>query len=473
MFGEDFTHFTFRVEVLDPNGQPTDVGTTNLDFTINVKPVNDPPTIEAYWYPIWAEAGGENVCDEQTDTFPVVAFYRFKFRGRDIDNTCGEIRGQILNFLDPLVATAWVCGPQHQPDYTGPLEKGSFNCSDGFNLTTVEFIEPYEPAFFEVSIIPYPHWNGIIELDLVIWDPELFSYSANFKLRVRPINDLPSVVEGKTSVAVEYYERVGRDNYKQIEHDGESASFKVTEHESVEFRDSGGEVIQQAKGSVSAQTATTLETDNGLQAGDIVTVYRLRTSVQDRDFFFNYWLNMTGHVIHGQWVPTLSELHGNGPNKRDVEQNNACTFIGLYTVTCYEEVNVLNSWLINVGLALIIDDGADSAVGLFILNDEGSIDWLDRPLASGFTIEFYRPKDDDELVAPIAAIVILPVIAAATAAAIAAAWIALGQRAQDYAGASFDAFAVSTGQGGHSSPLYDAQGLEVTSALYANPHGGV
>jgi len=142
-------------------------------------------------------------------------------------------------------------------------------------------------------------------------------------------------------------------------------------------------------------------------------------------------------------------------------------------VVCWEELNIVNSWLLQVGLALTIDTGAESATGLFILDDKGSIDWLDRPLATGFTIEFFRPEDDDELAAPIAAIVILPVIAAATAAAIAAAWIALGQRAQDYAGASFDAFAVTTGTGGHASPLYDAQGLEVQSALYVNPHGAV
>jgi hypothetical protein len=430
--------------------------------------VNDPPTIDPDWAPFGAKAGGENVCDEQTDTFPVVAFFRFKFRGRDIDNTCPEIRAQILNFLDPLVGTVYVCGARHQDGYTG-ADKGSFNCSDGRPLTTVEFLEPYQPAHFELSIIPYPHYNGKLELDLIIWDPELFSYSANFKLRVRPINDLPSVVAGKTSVSLEYYEKQAGGALKEItcDCDKDTPSFTVIEHESRELRDSGGKTIKNQEGTVTTTATTAVETENKLDPGDLVLVYRLRTAVQDRDFFFGYSLNMTGHIIHGRWVPELSDNDRNNDISKRDENNRACTFVGLYTVICYEEVNVLNSWLTTIGLALIIDDGAESATGVFLLDDKGSVDWLHRPLATGFTIEFFRPNDDDELAAPIAAIVILPVIAAATAAAIAAAWIALGQRAQDYAGASFDAFAVSTGSGGHASPLYDAQGLDCTSAIYA------
>jgi hypothetical protein len=333
-------------------------------------------------------------------------------------------------------------------------------------LKTITRFPAYAPAHFELSIIPYPHWNGIIELDLVIWDPELFSYSANFKLRVRPINDLPSVVAGKTSVGLEYYEKVA-DGLRAItcECAEDTPSFKVIEHESRELRETGGETIKDQEGTASTSGTAAIETENDIDPGDLVLVYRLRTAVQDRDFFFNYYLNMTGHMIHGRWVEELSdESSDNDATKRATR---ACTFVGLYTVICYEEVNILNSWLTTIGLALIIDDGAESATGVFLLDDKGSIDWLKRPLATGFTIEFFRPKDDDELVAPIAAIVILPVIAAATAAAIAAAWIALGQRAQDYAGASFDAFAVSTGSGGHASPLYDAQGLDCTSAIYA------
>jgi hypothetical protein len=262
-FGDDFTHFTFRIEVLDPNGQPTPTGTREVTFTIHVIPVNDPPTIHPDWAP-FANAGGENVCDEQTDTFPVVAFFRFKFRGRDIDNTCGQIEAEILNFLDPLVGTVYVCGERHQEGYRGP-DKGSYNCSDGIPLKTITRFPAYAPAHFELSIIPYPHWNGIIELDLVIWDPELFSYSANFKLRVRPINDLPSVVAGKTSVGLEYYEKVA-DGLRAItcECAEDTPSFKVIEHESRELRETGGETIKDQEGTASTSGTAAIETENDI-----------------------------------------------------------------------------------------------------------------------------------------------------------------------------------------------------------------
>jgi hypothetical protein len=431
---------------------------------IHVKPINDPPTI----VPLWpsASAGGENVCDENTNTFPVVAFFRFKFNGRDIDNKCPEIKAQILNFLDKFVGNVYVCGPEHQ----GHNARGSYNCSDGRLLTSVEFIEPYEPAHFELSIIPYPHWNGIIELDLVIWDPELPSYPANFKLRVRPINDYPTVVAGATSAGVEYYKKElsGREiTYTPIDHQGDTASFTITERNSQEFRDIGGEVLGDREGTATAATQQELEEGNNLQPGELQVAYRLRTKVQDRDFFFGYHLNMSAALIHGFWIPSLGN-NGNSATKRNEQGDelSICKFTSSSIFTCRAEINDLNAYLLNVGLVLAVDDDSESAVGLFLLNDTGSIDWLDRPLAGGFIIEFFKPDEDEVLAAPIAAVVILPVIAAATAAAIAAAWIALGQRASDYAGASFDAFAVSTGQGGNASPLYDAKGLEVTSALY-------
>jgi len=231
----------------------------------------------------------------------------------------------------------------------------------------------------------------------------------------------------------------------------------------------GGELLKAVEGTAKAETSEALVKDNNLKVDELLVVYRLRTAVQDRDFFFGYNLNITGHIIHGVFVPQLSEAK-NGVNKR-APVKPPCSFDGLYTVDCRAEVNVLNSWLSNIGFAVSVDDNADSAITLFIINDTGSIDWLDRPLAAGFVVEFFKPLPVPILAAPIAALVILPVIAAATAAALAAAWIVLGQRAQDYAGASFDKFEVSQGIGGHSSPLYDDLGLEVTSALYATPHG--
>jgi len=109
---------------------------------------------------------------------------------------------------------------------------------------------------------------------------------------------------------------------------------------------------------------------------------------------------------------------------------------------------------------------------VFLLNDTGSIDKWDRPLASGFLVEFYVPPAVEVLATPIAAIVVLPVIAAVTAASIAAAWLLLGSRAEQYVGASFDAFAADMGTGGNTSPLYDAKGLDVESPLYNGGQGG-
>jgi len=369
------------------------------------------------------------------------------------------------------VGNVYVCGPQHQNG--GP---GSFNCSDGKLLKSVEFLDPYEPAHWELSIIPYPHWNGIISLDLVIWDPELFSYSANFKLTVRPINDPPTIVLQSTSVHVEYYKH---DDTKQnspwvrIEHSGsDTASFSLKEKDPAEYRDRGGQVLDEKKdGSQKSDTATTLQTDNNLKQGELKTVYRLRTTIQDRDFFFGYDINVTGSLINGQWIPALAKANS-GNNKRfKQDPNKICAFDGLYTVNCRAEINDLDEWMTTVGFPLVIDAGSDLAIGLFILNDTGSIDWLGRPLATGFVIEFYPPKKPAVLAAPIAAVVILPVIAAATAAAIAAAWIVLGKRATEYAGAGFDQFDVVGSQGATRSPLYDDGGLDVTSGIYHDPHG--
>jgi len=152
--------------------------------------------------------------------------------------------------------------------------------------------------------------------------------------------------------------------------------------------------------------------------------------------------------------------------KRSTVIEPPCVFIGDSSVWCRQTITHLNTFLLTVGLPLTLTSHTSDSVGIFLINDEGNIDKWSRPLRGGFTIEFIPPEPVTGLAVPIAAIVVLPVIAAVTAAAIAAAWLVLGQRAQEYVGASFDAFAVSPEGGCNASPLYDAKGLECTSALY-------
>jgi len=192
----------------------------------------------------------------------------------------------------------------------------------------------------------------------------------------------------------------------------------------------------------------------------VYRVDRVRTSVQDIDFFFEYHLILNATLIHAVWVPSL------------MPPVHPCWFKGPLQVHCDDEIRALNVFLLSGGFPVLLDEDTESALGIFILNDTGSIDKWDRPLASGFVIEFFKPDELLILAAPIAALVILPVIAAVTAAAIAAAWILLGSRATEYAGAGFESMMVSHAAGGNASPLYDAKGLEVQSALYDQNHGG-
>jgi hypothetical protein len=273
-------------------------------------------------------------------------------------------------------------------------------------------------------------------------------------------------VAGSTSVVVEYYTidtaLDGTTTYTQLDYSGESATYAITEvNTDAEHRLQGVPIVA-SDGSQKASTVTDLATSTGVDPSAIHTVYRLRTEVQDAyDFYFGYSLNISAAIIHGEFIPELMI----NPQKR-VDYSGGCIFYGGLSLTCEADITVLNAYLRTIGFAVTIDHGADSAVVLVLLNDTGNIDWLDRPLAAGFSVQFFAPAPDDQLLAPIAAVVILPIIAAATAAAIAAAWLFLGQRASEYAGAQFDAFAVTTGAGGNTSPLYDAKGLEVTSALY-------
>jgi hypothetical protein len=445
--------------------------------------VNDPPTLVRLCRGTdpgcpEAQIGERVVFDENTTTFPEsIRFYRIRFGGTDSDNVNLDLNARILSLVNPLEAAVFVCGPKH---LTGGV--GKKDCSDGYRLTTIEdlpyAIEP-ENAMWEISIIGYPHWNGPLRLEFEIRDLDIGSIPGTFHISIRPINDIPSIVASATSVAVEYYEqRAGTaevlTRVKPSGRAGESASFTISDALAEGSRLlQGKSIIAKSEGT---QQSAPPEIE-GVDPENLVIVYRLKTKLQDIDFFFEKSLNLTAHLLSAEFVRTDFEWDVKEPatptTKRAAfipEQYGPCTYYTPFDINCQIDIVSLNAWLQLAGFPIKLDDGVESAVALFLLGDLGNVDYLDRPLFTGFTIEFYKPEE--ELATPIAAVVILPVIAAATAAAIAAAWILLGQRASDYAGASFDAFAVTTATNGHRSPLYDDKGREVNSPLYTGTAPG-
>jgi len=288
----------------------------------------------------------------------------------------------------------------------------------------------------------------------------LSSDPATCIIKVWPINDPPTIVKGATTIVGEYYTKSGSGantaDWVAIKADPDKTKFEIYDDLSADIKKlDATPLLESSAGSDNKNSPINNKTTN--QA--VYRIDRLRTEVQDIDFFFEYHLIMNATLIHAQWIPALMPI------------GYPCWFLGPLVVNCDDEITRLNNFLLVGGFPILMDADADEAVGIFILNDTGNIDKWNRPLATGFTIVFYRPKKHEDLGTPIAAIVILPVIAAVTAASILAAWILLGQRAQDYAGAGFEALMVTQGGGGNCSPLYDAQGLEVTSALYQG-HGG-
>jgi len=289
---------------------------------------------------------------------------------------------------------------------------------------------------------------------------------------IHPINDYPSVVRGETLVLVEYY-GLDKGALRAVASNGESATWEIHDEQAAALLELDGTLVDEHKGTESSDKADTNALLN--EGEELVTVYRMRTKIQDVDFFFGYNLNITGHFIRATFVPDVYDVSRDLSKRQQPEAEDdlshwvyvpPCIFVGDRTVSCISDVSTVNEFLQNEGLPIVVAAGVSNAVGLFLIYDHGSIDKWDRPLEGGFTITLIPPSTPEGLVVPIAAAVILPVIAAATAAAIAAAWIALGQRAADYAGASFDAFGVQAAGGSSVSPLYDSRGLEVQSTLY-------
>jgi hypothetical protein len=487
-YGEHFTSFNFKLEILTPEGLTDPVSTFNLRFWINVDPVNDPPTLIPL-SPHNITIGASAIFDENTTTFPdSIRFIRIRFGGFDTDNALTELRAQIFTLVDRLQAAVFVCDTTHLEGGTGKED-----CSDGHRLTTIEFFAPIEPenAIWEISVIGYPHWNGPLRIEFVVWDSSLSSPPAMFPVTIRPINDYPSLVAGSASVRVEYYKNAGGSDsedpentdsgtpvpattgrrYIRIAADrAETASYQIDDPRQVAERRLEGTTLEK---NVGTQAFEPPKPDDG---SDVVTIYRLRLRVQDIDFFFQRSLNVTTSYIGAGINLDVNSATTEAPADAPVAKRAAASVCVLepYHLNCIADILTLNAEISTVGFPLQLEKGADSAVVLILIDDAGSVDWQDRPLAAGFSVTIFTPEEP--LGTPIAAVVILPVIAAATAAAIAAAWIALGQRAQDYAGKSFDAFAVVASTNGHQSPLYDDQGRAVVNPLFnqgAGAPGGV
>lgn len=443
--GANYTSFEFDLYVFPGDNVPGATippGTIPLHvvYNINVLPVNDPPVLVPRWNP----ATGPLVNEFDEDTY-----LRIEFVGTDIDTPEDELYAEALQILDPFQASMYTCAGH--PD---PLD----NCkTDATLVPGIGLVEKFGPAHWVVSFVSYPNWNGNLQMQFIVWDGQLSSLPRTCIIHVRPINDDPSVVKGATAITVEYYnvdvDTTGAEpveTYTLVAYTGENSPFVIYDDDAVEGRELEGTVIEESKG-----TPNPVVPENPDPSKPLVDVHRLRTKVQDIDFFFQYSLKLDTTLIHANFIPSL------------VRQDAPCNFPYDFSMSCEAEITALNAFLSIDGLPIRIDEGAESGIGLFLLNDTGNVDKLDRPAAAGFTIAFYRSEQDEALGAPIAAVVILPVIAAATAAAIAAAWILLGQRAQAYAGASFDAFAVVSNTGGTKSPLYDDLGKDVTSPIYA------
>jgi len=300
--------------------------------------------------------------------------------------------------------------------------------------------------------------------------------------RVLPIDDPPEIVLSQTVFNVEYYTCTSDEVCTLAQSGQESVAFDI-------YADPPTTVGGLPASSITKRQSTLVYSQTGSSSSSppacnsknhcnhVIRVDRLRTQLSDIDFRFGYNLMLNVSLIRATFALRLFDF-GVAP----------CYPTGDYQMNCWAEITHLNAYLSGPGLPMLIDDGQNTdglqneaakraapppsntqssgGIAVVLVNDTGNIDKWDRWLASGYVIEWFLPVPPVATSAPIAAVVILPVIAAVTAAAIAAAWILLGQRAQDYAGASFDAFSASTTGGGNCSPLYDSKGLEVQSALY-------
>jgi len=358
-----------------------------------------------------------------------------------------------LLLLEPLQASMYTCANTKVANCSRPERN---------HIRTIGKFDKIGDALWEVSFIPFPNWNGRLVMEFVVYDEFLSSEPETCKVKVWPINDAPTIVAETASVhGIYYYIRKNGDFVRAPQSDDQT-KFEIHDDKASNQRELEGKTIKSEEGSGSFFPIE----ENPDPNNKLVIVEQLKFKVQDIDFFFGLPLQINATLLKGTFPKFLMENHVKRDVKR-VASTHPCSFKGDWGIECVAEIVALNEWLFAIGMPILIDDDSPRAVGIFLLNDTGNIDKLDRPLASGFTIVFYKPGDEEVLVTPIAALVILPVIAAVTAASIAAAWLLLGNRAQQYVGASFDAMAADMGSGGQVSPLYDAKGLDVQSSLYS------
>lgn len=439
-FGEEYSQFEFRLEILDENGNTNEIAQLTNTFTIHVNPVNDPPVLVPHWHPR-SSSGPRNECDEDT-------YLRVRFTGTDIDSPLEVLTADILTYVDELQSALYTCTPRNR----GGSRRAKKDCSDGPQVTTLQKIERIGVAEWELSFIPYPNWNGALTVQFMVWDEFLPSQVETLLVIVLPINDAPSIVKGATTVRTEFYEVAkggGAWTLASLAPKETDFEVHVDDEKAKEEKKLEGALLDKKTGSPS----TPSDVKDKIKSGDLVPVQRLRTQLQDIDFYFEYSLKVKASLIRAQWVDEL------------IADDAPCDVTSEYGLECEDEITGLNNFLSNQGLPILVDSEVKSAVALFLLDDMGNVDKLNRPLSSGFTIVFLMNEDDD-LTVPLAAVVILPVVAAVTAASIAAAWIMLGSKAQAYAGASFDAFAVSSVGTGTQSPLYNDDGRVINSPLY-------
>ena len=460
--GVNYSYFTFNLTYVDSLRPDATVKTLVVNYTITVTPVDDPPVLVLNCSNVWF--------DEDT-------FLRVNISATDIDSPLSALRLETLTVMRRQECSLFNCIGTVSDDCT--YRTGSHRNT----ALSVGPVTKWADARWIVSYKSYPNWNGKVVVTFVAYDEfGLKSDAVSCPVRILPINDLPSLVEGSTSCHGEYYttnpnatvgKRVTADPGYELVEKRNKWTYPSSSWETEEFKLVPGATPDKTEVHIYARIAVTSDRPKGevLEEfkGDyhppkktqsknekVVRVNRIKFELIDVDFYFDWPLMMNVSLIHATFVPGL--MTGSSP----------CVMLDTVNarMQCSQEITVLNVFTGQYGFPVVIDDNADSALFIILVNDTGNLDKWNRPLAGGFTIEIIKPTEDEPLVVPIAAIAILPIIAALTAASIAAAWILLGQRANEYAGAAFDAFAVANHTGGNVNVLYDAKDLEVESALY-------
>jgi len=456
--GQNYSQFVFTLTVVDPAHPNNPVLPLTVTYTINVIPVVQKPVL----HPGWNAALGELLIFDED-------YYGFSnFSGTNIGTPIDQVFASSLLLLSPFQVVMYTCAGATSVNCSTP----AWNKANGNgNITRIY------PGFWKVSFVAYHNWNGDFKQEFILGNGVVNSLPVSLHGRVLPIDDPPNLVISATTVSVEYYTCTKSAVCSLAQSGQEGVAFDI-------YEDPPTTIDGAAAASITKRDSTLVYSQSGSSAANppacdstqstcdhVIRVDRLRTEVQDVDFRFGYKLMYNMSLIRATLALHLIDF-----------THAPCYPTGNYQLNCWAEITHLNAYLSGPGIPLMIDNGQNEAglaskrdstttstsggIAVILLNDTGNIDKWNRWLTTGYVIEWFLPLPPVVSTAPIAAVVILPVIAAVTAAAIAAAWILLGQRAQDYAGASFDAFSASTQGGGNASPLYDSKGLECDSPLY-------